>query len=314
MPAFGLLACLAPVWRALVKQLLLVWEMEKQVLRARVRYAMTGFLYSLLLSVPMNAAENQKAVPPGLIEYVEQVRRLGLPESEVRENARKAGWPDAQVTQALAAVKTAATSAATVPVPPPPPAPVAAAVEEATPAAAPKQPPAVLADDIPAGPEDYRIGAGDVLQINVWDEPKASVSAAVVRPDGRVGMPLIKEVDVLGLTPKQAERRITARLTALIPSADVTVVVSSINSKKIYAIGAVKKEGPIAYTYRMTVLQALSEAGGLNDYAKHKKIYVLRTEQGKEFRLPFDYDAVLKGQRTELNVTLMPNDVIVVPR
>ena len=171
-----------------------------------------------------------------------------------------------------------------------------------------------MSEDVPAGPEDYRIGAGDVLQINVWDEPKASVSSAVVRPDGRIGMPLIKEVEVLGLTPKQAERRITARLTAMIPSADVTVVVSSINSKKIYAIGAVKKEGPIAYTYRMTVLQALSEAGGLNDYAKHKKIYVLRTDNGKEFRLPFDYDAVLKGQRTELNVTLMPNDVIVVPR
>lgn len=286
-------------------------------MRARVRHVMTGCLYSLVLSLPIIAAENPKAVPPGLIEYVEQVRRLGLPESEVRENAKKAGWPDAQVTQALAAVKTAAATPA-VPPPPPPPAPASASEEtSAAPAAAaptPTKPPAVLTEDIPAGPEDYRIGAGDVLQINVWDEPKASVGAAVVRPDGRVGMPLIKEVDVVGLTPKQAERRITARLTALIPSADVTVVVSSINSKKIYAIGAVKKEGPIAYTYRMTVLQALSEAGGLNDYAKHKKIYVLRTEQGKEFRLPFDYDAVLKGQRTELNVTLMPNDVVVVPR
>jgi polysaccharide biosynthesis/export protein len=78
-------------------------------------------------------------------------------------------------------------------------------------------------------------------------------------------------------------------------------------------IGAVKKEGPIQYTYRMTVMQALSEAGGLTEYAKRKKIYVLRTENGKEYRLPFDYDAVLKGERMDSNIPLLPNDTLVVP-
>ena len=78
-------------------------------------------------------------------------------------------------------------------------------------------------------------------------------------------------------------------------------------------IGAVKKEGPIPYTYRMTIMQAISEAGGLTDYAKRKKIYVLRTENGKEFRLPFDYDAVLRGEHMELNIPLLPNDTLVVP-
>jgi polysaccharide export outer membrane protein len=162
-------------------------------------------------------------------------------------------------------------------------------------------------------PDDYQIGAGDVLEINVWKEPDASVRGVVVRPDGKISMPLLKEVSVVGLTPVELEKLITGRLTDLINSPDVTIVVTGINSKKIYVQGKVKKEGPIPYTYRMTVMQALSEAGGLTDYAKKKGIYVLRNENGKEFRLPFDYAAVLKGQHMELNVQLVPGDMIVVP-
>ena len=126
-------------------------------------------------------------------------------------------------------------------------------------------------------------------------------------------MPLLKEVEVVGLTPIQLERLITERLESIINSPDVTIVVTGINSKKVYVQGKVKKEGPIPYTYRMTVMQALSEAGGLTDYAKKKAIYILRTENGKEFKLPFDYAAVLKGQRMELNIQLVSGDMIVVP-
>ena len=89
---------------------------------------------------------------------------------------------------------------------------------------------------------------------------------------------------------------------------------SQIHSKKLYMVGGVKTEGPIPYTYRMTVMQAISEAGGVTDYAKRKKIYILRTLNGKEYKLPFDYDAVLKGERMELNIPLLPGDTIVVPR
>jgi len=93
-------------------------------------------------------------------------------------------------------------------------------------------------------PDDYQIGPGDVLKISVWKEPEASVPNAVVRPDGKISMPLIKEIQVIGLTPSQAEKAITDQLTSFITSADVTVVVSEINSKKIYALSGVKKEGP----------------------------------------------------------------------
>jgi polysaccharide export outer membrane protein len=162
-------------------------------------------------------------------------------------------------------------------------------------------------------PDDYQIGAGDALHISVYHELDASVPSVVVRPDGRISMPILKEVMVLGLTPSQLEKQITAQLTKFITAPDVTVIVTAINSKKIYAIGAVKKEGPIPFTYRMTVMQALSEAGGLTDYAKRKKIYVLHTENGREFIMPFNYDAVLKGEHMEKNYLLSAGDTIVVP-
>lgn len=135
----------------------------------------------------------------------------------------------------------------------------------------------------------------------------------MVRPDGKITIPLIKEISISGMTPTEAEKYITGRLSQVITDVDVTVIVKEIHSKKVYLIGAVKREGPMAYTYRMNVMQALSEAGGLTDYAKRKRIYVLRTEKGKDYRFPFDYDAVLKGEHMEMNIPLLPGDTLVVP-
>ncbi len=162
--------------------------------------------------------------------------------------------------------------------------------------------------------DDYKIGAGDVLQISVWKEPDVSVPTVVVRPDGKIAVPLIKEIQVEGLTPKEAEALITDRLGKYINDVNVTVVVTEINSKKVFVLGAVEHQGPIPYTYRMSVVQALSEAGGLTDYAKRKKIYVLRNENGKDYRMPFDYQAVIKGEKMEQNIQLLPGDTIVVPQ
>ena len=93
----------------------------------------------------------------------------------------------------------------------------------------------------------------------------------------------------------------------------MTVIVVQINSKKIYLTGAVNAKGPLKFTYRMTVLQAISgEAGGLTDYAKRKEIYVLHTENGRQYKLPFNYTAVLKGEHMEQNILLTPGDTIVV--
>ena len=232
----------------------------------------------------------------------------------------------APASVATVAPTTAPPSVAPTTTAPPTSAPTAVAPTSATPAPVtrPAEPPRTANQPSaggasPAAPvktdadTEYLIGAGDVVQVSVWGEQSASVPSAVVRPDGKISMPLLKEVAVAGLTPAQAEKTIAEQLDQFIKGANVTVVVSQINSKKIYLLGAVKKEGTISYTYRMTVMQALSEAGGLTDYAKRKKIYVIRIENGKEYRLPFDYDAVVKGERMELNIPLDPGDTIVVP-
>jgi len=161
---------------------------------------------------------------------------------------------------------------------------------------------------------EYRIGPGDVLGIDVWKEPDASSPSAPVRPDGKLSLPMIGEVDAANLTPTDLERLLTKRYREYIRDTHVTVVVKEINSKKVYLVGEVKKEGPVRMLAPITVLQALAEAGGVTDYAKRRKIYVLRTVEGRQVRLAFDYDAVLRGDNTEQNVELVAGDTVVVPR
>jgi polysaccharide biosynthesis/export protein len=190
--------------------------------------------------------------------------------------------------------------------------PAARSASQATAGQPPAQASSAAPENTSGGP-GYRIGAGDTLQIDVWKEPEASVQSVVVRPDGKITLPLIKEIDVLGLTPSELEKLVTAKLAQLIRNADVTVVVKEIRSKKVYIVGAVNKVGPVPLLSQMTVLQALAEAGGLTDFAKKNKIYVLRSDAGKQLKLSFNYSAVTKGEHMEQNITLRPDDTIVVP-
>jgi polysaccharide biosynthesis/export protein len=152
-----------------------------------------------------------------------------------------------------------------------------------------------------------------VLQVSVWREPEASIQSVVVRPDGKLTVPLIKEIYVLGMTPSELQKVLAVKLAQYIHGADVTVVVREIHSKKVYLVGAVGKTGAIPLLSAMTVLQVLAEAGGLTEYAKRRKIYVLRQENGKQVKHPFDYDAVIKGEHMEQNISLLPDDTIVIP-
>jgi polysaccharide export outer membrane protein len=270
--------------------------------------------------------------PKELVQYIRDAKKAGQNDFQIQQNAVNSGWPQTAVNEAIAYVKSTDKDAAA---PPPKPAvekekpatpagggaPPAAASVTAPPVTTPPDKGKAAAEPADAKhpavnrgvPDDYKIGAGDVIEINVWKEPDVTVKGVVVRPDGKISMPLLKEVYVVGVTPVELEKQITDGLAVTMNSPDVTIVVTGINSKKIYVSGKVKKEGPIPYTYRMTVMQALSEAGGISEYAKKKGIYVLRNENGREFRFPFDYAAVLKGQKMELNIPLEPGDVIVVP-
>jgi polysaccharide biosynthesis/export protein len=160
-----------------------------------------------------------------------------------------------------------------------------------------------------AGPE-YVIGPDDTLHIAVWREADLTASLPV-RPDGKISLPLLDDVQAAGLTPKQLADSITEKLKKYVADPRVTVVVTAINSKRIFINGEVLHPGPMPMLPSMTVMQALSSAG-LNQFAKIKGIYVLRTENGKQQKLPVNYKRLLKGE-IEQNYPLQPGDTIVVP-
>jgi len=160
-------------------------------------------------------------------------------------------------------------------------------------------------------PADYIIGADDVLHISVWKEPDLTETLPV-RPDGKISMPLLNDVSAAGLTPLQLKDSITDKLKKYISNPSVTVVVTGMNSRRIFVTGEVNHSGPMALLPHMTVLQALAEAG-FNQFANVKAIYLLRTENGKQEKLPFAYKKVVKGLNPEQNIELRPGDTIVVP-
>jgi len=167
-----------------------------------------------------------------------------------------------------------------------------------------------VAASSPAGPE-YVIGADDVLHIAVWKEADLTVTLPV-RPDGKISLPLLNDVQAAGLTPQQLGESLTEKLKKYIADPRVTVVVTSINSKRIYLTGEVLHAGAIPMLPNMTVLQALSSAG-MTQFANTKRIYVLRTENGKQQKLPVNYRKLVKGEKIEQNYLLQPGDTIVVP-
>ena len=158
---------------------------------------------------------------------------------------------------------------------------------------------------------DYVIGADDELHISVWKEPDLSEQLPV-RPDGKISMPLLNDVQAAGLTPLQLKTSITEKLKKFIADPHVTVVVLAMNSRRVFVTGEVLHSGPMTLLPHMTVLQALSQAG-FTQFANPKAIYLLRTENGKPQKLPFNYKEVVKGNHPEENIELKPGDTLVVP-
>lgn len=162
-----------------------------------------------------------------------------------------------------------------------------------------------------SAPSDYVIGADDTLRISVWKEPDLS-ELLPVRPDGKISMPLLNDIPAAGLTPLQLKDSITEKLKKFIADPRVTVVVTAMNSQRVFVSGEVLHSGPIPLLPHMTMLQVLSQAG-FTQFANVKGIYLLRTENGKQEKLPFNYKEVIKGNRPEQNIMLKPGDTVVVP-
>jgi polysaccharide biosynthesis/export protein len=163
----------------------------------------------------------------------------------------------------------------------------------------------------PAQGSDYVIGADDLLKIVVWKETELTETLPV-RPDGKISMPLLGDVAAAGMTPTDLAESIRQKLKKYIADPRVTVVVSAMNSRRVFVTGEVNHSGPIPLLPHMTVLQALSSAG-FTQFANLKAIYVLRNEGGRQTKLPFNYKEVVKGQRSDENVELRPGDTVVVP-
>ena len=158
----------------------------------------------------------------------------------------------------------------------------------------------------------YKIGPQDVLRIDVWKEPDLTRQVSV-RPDGKISLPLLDDVQAAGLTPLELRNFLRDGLKEYITDPQVTVTVSEINSRRIFVTGEVARSGTFALLPNMTVLQALSSCGGFTQFANTKKIYLLRMDGAKQLKIPVNYKELIKGRKPEINILLQDGDTIVVP-
>ena len=162
------------------------------------------------------------------------------------------------------------------------------------------------------GDPNYVIGPEDELIVSVWREPEISRTVPV-RPDGKISLALLNDVQATGLTPMQLGSAITEKLKDYISEPQVTVIVSKINSQRVFVVGEVVRTGAYTLLPNMTVLDALSGAGGFTPFAKRTKIYIVRKEDGQVRNISFNYKDAVKSRRPERDLAMKPGDRIVVP-
>ncbi|MEW6327908.1 MAG: polysaccharide biosynthesis/export family protein [Thermodesulfobacteriota bacterium] len=160
--------------------------------------------------------------------------------------------------------------------------------------------------------DTYIIGPSDVLEIQVWKEPDFS-RVVPVRADGMITLPLINDIEAAGLTPLQLKKELEQKIKDFVEVPEISVIVKESLSRRIYIIGKVAKQGEYLLTKDMTVLQALSVAGGLAEWADSDDIVIIRRAGGEEKRILFDYGKVISGRKLEQNIYLQPNDTIIIP-
>jgi polysaccharide export outer membrane protein len=188
----------------------------------------------------------------------------------------------------------------------------AAARQNPSAADTPSGPTAALAGQSAQADPSYVIGAQDVLDISVWKDQELT-RVVPVRPDGKISLPLLNDIQAAGLTPNELKTQITEGLKKFMTDPIVTVIVSQINSQRVYVTGEVAHAGAVPLLPQMTILQALSSSGGFTQFANVKKIYMFRMVNGKQVNFPFNYRDVIHGKNTNENVVLKPGDTIVVP-
>ena len=177
------------------------------------------------------------------------------------------------------------------------------------PAATPAKP---AAAPVPTASLGYVIGPEDVLSINFWREKDLSTDV-IVRPDGRITLPLLNEFEAAGLTPEALREKIAAAADKYIQDPNITIIVKQINSRRVYITGNVNKPGSYNLMAPTTIVQLISMAGGLQDYADKKNIVVMRTENGRPASYRFNYKEVIERKNLNQNIELKPGDTVIVP-
>ncbi len=160
-------------------------------------------------------------------------------------------------------------------------------------------------------PETFVIGLEDILRVDVWREPELSAAQIVVRPDGKITLPLIGDVQAAGFTTKQLQENLTERFKEYAQAPTVSVMVLKIESQKVSIVGNVAKPGTYPLGSPMTVLELIARAGGLTEYAKSKNIKIVRKKDGTT--LNFNYNDAIKGKNLKQNVYLENGDIVMVP-
>jgi polysaccharide export outer membrane protein len=163
-----------------------------------------------------------------------------------------------------------------------------------------------------AVPPGYTIGIDDRLSISFWRDKDLSADV-VVRPDGRISLPLLNDIRAEGLTPDQLRERLVTLAEKYIDDPSATVVVREIHSRQVFITGNVVKPGAYPLNTPMTVMQLIASAGGLKEFVGGKNIVILRRDGGREVRLNFDYQDVRKGHKLQQNVEMRPGDTVIVP-
>ena len=158
---------------------------------------------------------------------------------------------------------------------------------------------------------DYVIGPDDILHIVVWREQEMTTTLPV-RPDGKIALPLIGEVEAAGKTPAALQELLTAKAEKYVNNPQVTVMVTDVRSKRVFVLGEVLRPGSFTLSPGMTALQAITAAGGLSQYANSRKIFVLRKEGNTPVRLHFNYQGVISGRDLNADLPLRAGDTIIV--
>jgi polysaccharide export outer membrane protein len=179
--------------------------------------------------------------------------------------------------------------------------------------AAPEAGPVVVSGNGTIDPNDYRIGPEDVLQISIWKN-EAMSRTVPVRPDGKITLPLLNDVEAAGLTPMEFRELLIKKLTEYMPAPEVSVIVIDPKSFKVSVMGEIPRPGRFELRSRTTVLDMLALAGGLSQFASRSKIFVLRPDGAKgSKRIPFNYNKAVSAGGEQENFYLQSGDIVVVP-